>query len=146
MVKDKPEGENIDVIEYFKNMSFDIVGEIGFGYHFNSQTTATNEFVTAFKEHIEGVLNIKAKLLLNYIPFIKYLPFGPSETIRKGDTVAENILNEVSVTYRRTNVKTISYLCTDSDTICNAKYVVVQLRYMNRRHQEKGNWAFFKLQ
>ena len=146
MVKDKPEGENIDVMEYFKNMSFDIIGELLFGYHCNSQTTATNEFVAAFKEHIEDVLNVKAKLLMNYIPFIKYLPFGPSETIRKGDAVAEHVLNEVSVTYRRTNVRTIYYLYTASDTICNAKYVVVQLRYMNRRHQEKGNWAFYKLQ
>ena len=146
MVKDKPEGENIDVREYFNNMSFDIIGEIGFGYHFNSQTTATNPLVTAFKEHVEDALNVKAKLLLNYIPFIKYLPFGPSETIRKGDAVAEKILNEVSVNYRRTNVRTISYLCTDSDTISNAKYIVVQLSYLKRRPQEKGNWAFYKLQ
>ena len=98
MVKDKPKGENIDVREYFNNMSFDTIGEIAFGYHFNSQTTATNTFVTAFKKHLEDALNVKAKLLLNYIPFLKYLPFGPSETIRKGDTIAEKILNEVSVT------------------------------------------------
>ena len=93
MVKDKPEGENIDVREYFNNMSFDIIGELLFGYHFNSQTTATNPLVTAFKEQIEGGLNINAKVWLNHIPLIKYLPFGPSETIRKADAV------EVSVTY-----------------------------------------------
>ena len=97
MVKDKPEGENIDVKQCFNNMSFDIIGEIGFGYHFHSQTTATNALVTAFKEQVEGALNVKAKILLNYIPFIKYLPFGPIETIRKSDAAAEKVLNEVSV-------------------------------------------------
>ena len=121
MVKDKPEGENIDVKQSFNNMSFDIIGEVGFGYHFNSQTTATNALVTAFKKQFEEGLNIKAKMLLNYIPFIKYLPFGPCETMRKADAVAEKVLNEVKVT---------SHLCADNDTICNAKYVVVLLSYM----------------
>ena len=124
MVKDKPEGVNIDVKQSFNNMVFDIIGEIVIGYHFNSQTTGTNALDTAFKEQIEECLNVKAKILLNYIPFIKYLPFGPSETIRKADAVAEKVLNEVSVTYRRTNLRTISYICIDSDTIFNAKYVV----------------------
>ena len=119
-------------------MSFDIIGEIAFGYHFNSQTTSTNTLVTDFKKHIEDALSIKAKLLLNYIPFIKYLPFGPREAIRKGDAVAEKLLNEVSVTYRRRNVRPISYLCTDSESIRNAKYVNVQLSYMEVSQQEEG--------
>ena len=122
MVQDKPEGENIDVKQCFNNMSFDIIGEIVFGYHFHSQTTATNAFVTAFKEQLEGS---KALFLLKNIPFMNYLPFGPSETVRKADAVVETFLNEVSVTYRRTNLRTISFLCTDSDTIFNAKYVVI---------------------
>ena len=104
MVKDKAEGENIDVKQFFNNLSFDIIGEIGFGYHFHSQTTATNAFVTAFKEHLEGAFDAKGKILINYFPFVKYLPFGPWQTIKKADSVIENVLHEVSIIYWKTNV------------------------------------------
>ncbi|XP_057317679.1 cytochrome P450 3A16-like isoform X2 [Hydractinia symbiolongicarpus] len=59
IVKDKPNGTNLAVKEYFNNLSFDIFGEIGFGYEFNSQTTEINALVKTFKDAAEGVLNLK---------------------------------------------------------------------------------------
>ena len=94
-MKDSLTGENLDVKYFFNNMSFDIIGEVGFGYQFNSQTTTINHFVKSFRKQCEGVFNTKARLLLKYLPFLWYFPFGPAKVIQDSSDAAKEILNMV---------------------------------------------------
>ena len=96
MVKDCTNGDNIDVKPFLNNMSFDIIGEVAFGYEFNSQTTVINPFVKSFREQMEGVLNFKAQILLKIFPFLNYLPFGPGKIIRDCTIASENVLAMVT--------------------------------------------------
>ena len=92
----KPNGENFNVKQFLGNLSFDIISEIAFGYHSHSQTSDINPFADAFKGQIEGVLNVKAKFIQNWLPFMKYLPFGPAKIMKDSNAAVEKVLTEVS--------------------------------------------------
>ena len=94
-MKDSATGKNLDVKHYFNNLSFDIIGEIGFGHKFNSQTTAIHPFVKAFRDQTEGVLNLKARLLLKHLPFLWYVPFGPAKVLKDSTNASNNLIDMV---------------------------------------------------
>lgn len=95
IIKDKPNGTNFAVKDYFNNLSFDIFGEIGFGYEFNSQTTEINALVKTFKDAAEGVLNLKARFFLKYFPFIKYLPWGPGRLMQESEKIGRDLVEKI---------------------------------------------------
>ena len=94
LVVDSATGKNL-VKHYFNNMSFDIIGEIGFGYEFNSQTTAVNPFVKSFRQLAEGFVGGKSRLLLTCLPFLKYMPFGPAKLLKDTNDAAGAVLDMV---------------------------------------------------
>ena len=92
----KQNGENFNVKQILSNLTFDIISEIAFGYHSHSQTSDSNPFADAFKDHVEGVLNLKAQFIQSWLPFIKYLPFGPAKVMKDSNAALEKVLTEVS--------------------------------------------------
>lgn len=89
-------GQNLVIQRFFQDLTFDIIGEIAFGYHFNSQTTETSEFVTTFRKVIEGVFNTNSRILLNLFPFFKYMPFGPAKKMKDANEIGKTVLDEVT--------------------------------------------------
>ena len=89
------EGHNIEVKRYFGNFAFDIIGEIGFGYHFHAQSTGSNQFIEAFEDSTRGMLTTTTRIMLKFFPFMWYIPIGAIAKSRRSKAVAENVLNEV---------------------------------------------------
>lgn len=94
-VEDSPSGKNLEVKEYFNSMSFDIIGELGFGCQFNSQITSTHPFVEAYRQISCGILSFRSRLILGLFPFMWYMPFGPARKWKDAMQVSEKILNKV---------------------------------------------------
>ena len=66
MVKESKGGQNIAVKKYLSKMALDIIGEISFGYSFNSQETELNPLLAAAVRNSEGVVSLKSRLILGY--------------------------------------------------------------------------------
>lgn len=94
-MEDSPSGKNLDVKEYFNSMSFDIIGELGFGCQFNSQITSTHPFVEAYRQISCGILSFRSRLILGLFPFMWHMPFGPARKWKDAMQVSEKILNKV---------------------------------------------------
>ncbi|XP_065677687.1 cytochrome P450 4C1 [Hydra vulgaris] len=92
---DKESGTNIIVLDDLSNLSFDIVGDVGFGYHFNTITSHSgNEVTKAFQKYcqLRHSLHPFYKALFAYFPFLMRLSlmFGKH---KKAEQVISNTLN-----------------------------------------------------
>ncbi|XP_012557270.1 cytochrome P450 3A30 isoform X2 [Hydra vulgaris] len=70
---DKESGTNLTVLDDLSNLSFDIIGDVGFGYQFNTITShSRNEFTSAIRYLAEIQLNASVflKVLISYFPFL----------------------------------------------------------------------------
>ena len=63
-VKGSKYGQNIAVKEYLSKMALDIIGELSFGYSFNSQETELNPPLAVAVRNSEGALSPKSRLIL----------------------------------------------------------------------------------
>ncbi|XP_065651577.1 cytochrome P450 4C1 isoform X2 [Hydra vulgaris] len=75
---DKENGTNIVVLDDLSNLSFDIIGDVGFGYQFNTITShSSNEFTKALQSYcqLRFQLNAVHKALVAYFPFLMHLSF-----------------------------------------------------------------------
>ena len=97
MVKERKDGQNIVVKEYFSKMALDIIGEISFGYTFNSQKTELNPFLAATVRNAEGAMPLTSRLILRFLPFMWYLPFGPAKVLKEMTKISAGVLDEVQV-------------------------------------------------
>ena len=79
LFKGSKEGQNIVVKGYFSKMSLDIIGEISFGYSFNSQNTELNRFL-AVTIKSTSALSLTSCAILKFFPLMWCLPFGEKET------------------------------------------------------------------
>ena len=97
LVKGSKDGQNIVVKGYFSKMALDIIGEISFGYSFNSQKTELNPLLAVAVRNSEGVLSIKSRANLRLLPFMWYMPFGPANTLKEFTNITAKVLDEVRV-------------------------------------------------
>ena len=95
LVKESKDGQNIVVKEYFSKMTLDIIGETSFGYSFNSQKTELNPFLAAAVKGTEGILSHTSRAILNFFPFMWYLPFGPAKKLKETTKISARVLDEV---------------------------------------------------
>ena len=84
-------------------MTLDVIGEIRFGYSFNSQKTELNPFLVATVKSTEGVLSRISRAILKFFPFMWYLPFGPAKTLKETTKISARVLDEVQVLYKYSN-------------------------------------------
>ena len=78
-------------------MALDIIGEISFGYSFNSQKTELNPFLAATVRNAEGAMPLTSRLILRFLPFMWYLPFGPAKVLKEMTKISAGVLDEVQV-------------------------------------------------
>lgn len=97
LVKGSKNGQNIVVKEYLSKMALDIIGELSFGYSFNSQETELNPLLAVAVKNSEGVVSPKSRLILRLLPFMWYMPFGPSSTLKELTNITAKVLDEVQV-------------------------------------------------
>ena len=76
-------------------MALDIIGEISFGYSFNSQETELNPLLAVAVRNSEGVLSVKSRAILRLLPFMWYMPFGPANTLKEFTKITAKVLDEV---------------------------------------------------
>ena len=95
LIKGSKGGQNIVVKDYFSKMSLDIMGEICFGYSFDSQKTELNPFLVALVKVGEGGLSLMTQAILKLLPFMWYMPFGPGNTLNNVNKISAKILDEV---------------------------------------------------
>lgn len=97
IIKDfvKDSSRNVAVQEYFQMLAFDIIGQIGFGCNFNAQISKESKFISVFMSHVDGLANVKARLVLDLFPFLWYLPFGPAAKLKELNEEARNIMNQL---------------------------------------------------
>ena len=76
-------------------MSLDIIGEISFGYSFNSQKTELNPFLAATLKTTEGAMPLTCRVILRLLPFMWYLPFGPAKILKETTKISSRVLDEV---------------------------------------------------
>ena len=74
MMKNKPEGLNIDIIEYTSHFSFNILGEIAFGFQFDSSVNHSSSFIESVKAQCKSLQNVPLQLLIGVLPFMKQCP------------------------------------------------------------------------
>ena len=86
---------NVVVRDYFTNMTFDALGEICFGYSFNSQKTKLNPFGKAIADQCPGVLDFRARTILEFLPFMWYMPFGPAKVLKESNRICNQVMDEV---------------------------------------------------
>ena len=77
-------------------MGLDIIGEISFGYNFNSQPSKLDEYGVAVLGNSQEVLGTSQRALLLTFPFLSYLPFGPANETRKVHKKCSIFLDKVS--------------------------------------------------
>ena len=77
-------------------MGLDIIGEISFGYNFNSQQSKLDEYGAAVLRNSRGILGTSQRTLLLTFPFLWYLPFGPANETRKVHKKCNIFLDKVS--------------------------------------------------
>ena len=95
LVKESKGGQNIAVKEYLSKMALDIIGELSFGYSFNSQETELNPLLAAAVRNSEGVVSLKSRLILRLLPFMWYMPFGPAHTLKELTNITDKVLDKV---------------------------------------------------
>ena len=76
-------------------MTFDALGEICFGYSFNSQKTKLNPFGKAIADQCRGVLDFRARTILEFLPFMWYMPFGPAKVLKESNRICNQVMDEV---------------------------------------------------
>ena len=76
-------------------MSLDIMGEICFGYLFDSQKTELNPFLAAIVRVGEGGLSMISQAILKLLPFMWYMPFGPGNALNNAHKISAKLLDEV---------------------------------------------------
>ena len=76
-------------------MTFDALGEICFGYSFNSQKTNLNPFGKAIADQCRGVVSFRARTILEFLPFMWYMPFGPANVLRESTRICNQVMDEV---------------------------------------------------
>nr|XP_047144749.1 uncharacterized protein LOC124818234 [Hydra vulgaris] len=94
---DKENGTKIIVLDDLSNLSLDIIGDVGYGYQFNTLTSHSgNEFTKAFQSYCQLQYNIKPiyKALSAFFPFLMGLSimFGKR---KKTEEILRNNLNMV---------------------------------------------------
>ncbi|XP_065651582.1 cytochrome P450 4C1 isoform X2 [Hydra vulgaris] len=70
---DKESGTNLTVLNDLSNLSFDIIGDVGFGYQFNTITSHSgNEFTSAFRylAELQHNASVFSKVLISCFPFL----------------------------------------------------------------------------
>ncbi|XP_065650997.1 uncharacterized protein LOC100205019 isoform X6 [Hydra vulgaris] len=92
---DRKNGTNLNVLSDLSNLSFDIIGDVGFGYQFNTITSHSgNDFTKALRSYIKLRFNSSAvhNVLVAYFPFLtRFLPmFGNP---KNAEQVIYNTLN-----------------------------------------------------
>ncbi|XP_047145245.1 uncharacterized protein LOC100205019 isoform X2 [Hydra vulgaris] len=92
---DKENGTNLNVWSDLSNLSFDIIGDVGFGYQFNTITSHSgNAFTKALRSYINLRFNssVVHNVLIAYFPFLmRFLSkFG---NLNKAEQVIYNTLN-----------------------------------------------------
>ena len=97
LVNGSKNGQNIVAKEYLSKMALDIIGEISFGYAFNSQETELNPLLAVAVRNSEGVVSLKSRLILRLLPFMWYMPFGPANTLKELTNITDKVLDEVQV-------------------------------------------------
>ncbi|XP_065651555.1 cytochrome P450 4d1-like isoform X1 [Hydra vulgaris] len=73
---DSESGTNLNVLDDLSNLSFDIIGDVGFGYQFNTITSHSgNEFISAIRYLTEMQINasVFSKILITCFPFLVQL-------------------------------------------------------------------------
>ena len=112
-------------------MTFDALGEICFGYFFNSQKTKLNPFGKAIADQCRGVVDFRARTLLEFLPFMWYMPFGPANILKESTRICNQVMDEVIgnsyelilTMYWRNNVfQNDQLVCVMSRVIATAKY------------------------
>ena len=97
LIKESKGGQNIAVKKYLSKMALDIIGEISFGYSFNSQETELNPLLAAAVRNSEGVVSLKSRLILRLLPFMWYMPFGPAHTLKELTNITDKVLDKVQI-------------------------------------------------
>lgn len=77
-------------------MTFDIIGEVAFGYHFNSQTTERTKLVKAMRSVLTGCLSKNAMMLVEIFPFLKSL-LGYDKIIENTNGICKEVFDEVNM-------------------------------------------------
>ena len=71
------------------------MGEICFGYSFDSQKTELNPFLVALVRVGEGGLSLMSQAILKLLPFMWYMPFGPGNALNNVNKISAKVLDEV---------------------------------------------------
>ena len=79
------------------NFAFDALGEICFGYSFNSQKANLNPFGKGITDQLRGVLDLRARTMLEFFPFMWYMPFGPAKVLKKSTRICNQVMDEVLI-------------------------------------------------
>jgi len=98
LVKDEKNGAVLTAKDYICNMTLDAIGEISFGYNFNSQENKNNPAAEVLKALCNGVLDTKSRFILSIFPFMWYMPFGPVQSLKKYSRMFNDVINKVILT------------------------------------------------
>ena len=71
------------------------LGEICFGYSFNSQKTNLNPFGKVITDQLHGVLDFRSRTILEFFPFMWYMPFGPAKVLKESTRICNQVMDEV---------------------------------------------------
>lgn len=64
---------NLSIREYSSVFSFNIIAEIAFGYKFDE--SSSNLYFKALRDQVDALLNVKNRILLTFLPFLRYVPY-----------------------------------------------------------------------
>ena len=98
-------------------MALDIIGEISFGYSFNSQKTELNPFLAALVKNAEGSMPLTSRIILKFLPFMWYLPFGPAKILKETTKISARVLDEVLVFLYIFLVFSILLICSSTSSL-----------------------------
>ncbi|KZO98271.1 cytochrome P450 [Calocera viscosa TUFC12733] len=82
----------IDMYSWFGRATLDVIGQAGFGYHFNSMYDETNELYCAFRDMIKAFMDSGLLgILLNRFKILRALPLQHNRTMRRSQATTYRI-------------------------------------------------------
>jgi len=115
--KNEENGKNLTVVDFFGNMTMDAIGELSFGFHFNSQRTE-NVLGNLFRSYMGGLLDMKGRLILKMFPIAWYMPFGPAKFLKDTNKEIDKLLDEV-ISMRRKKLAEETLTETEKNDLLN---------------------------
>ena len=96
VLKSEKHGKDFIIKDYSDLLTMDMVGKICFGFDFDSQKKNESKFVELLMDHVTNTRQLILRAVLDMIPFMMKIPFGPGYYLKRSNDEAKRGMNEVS--------------------------------------------------